>query len=1526
MADLTASETRNGDNDSTPENPNRTDPNNTETPANSGQFDQNAILQAITAQFQEITKHNNERLDVMVSQIAELSQTQTPLRGRNLIGDLNSEEPPTGTVRSTALGSTGNPATQSTFNRDEEFEAMKVKLREITSQIHKATSAAPEIDRVIQEAQKTPFTPRIANTPVRHLEKLKLKTYEGDSDPKHFLTSFGIVMNRFQFRTTEEKDPVRCQFFVENLLGVALDWFTRLQVNSINSFAELSTASVKHFSMFIGQKTRNAKLWRMVQGENESLRDFIKRFKSVVVHCTVSDEATLECLHKATRIKSSFHKAIKHNPPLTLEDALHRSNSYIAEEEEEAAYDQSKSSQKQVDPKERPKNDNNESRPTYDRGFDNRRKFTSNNVNSAQPQRPWNNKWICGNDDQDETLFCEFHNRKGHSTEECRHLKDYLLEQFRKDPRHRWYNQTDNPQPARPEQQKQGRENNDTDTHVPKPRKRVNFIMGKLEMCNYSVRGIKEYSRQAITASKLSATTTSGPAIAFTEADTIGLQMPHNDSLVVDLLFDDVEVSRVLIDTGSLVNVIFRDTLEQMDFPKEKSKADIEPLTGFTGEQTMTVGTVKIPIYVAGVAKTVKFFVMKTPAIYNAILGTPWLHAMKAVASTYHQCVKFPTSGGIYTLRGNQATARSCYINECKLRIANQSCAIRAKSDPITQKQKPPQETVVQVSIDETFPERQVGIGADLDPEIREDILQFLCKHVTTFAWSISDMPGIDPKVARHELNIDPTFKPVKQKRRKLGLEKAQAVNDEVERLLQAGSITEVRYPDWLANPVVVKKKNGKWIICVDFTDLNKACPKDSFPLPHIDRLVEATAGNELLSFMDAFSGYNQILMHPEDREKTSFITDRGIYCYKVMPFGLKNAGATYQRFVNRMFASQLGRTMEVYIDDMLVKSLLAKDHVRHLQTCFEILDQYGMKLNPTNCTFGVTSGEFLGYIVTRRGIEANPKQITAILELPSPTTKREVQKLTGRIAALNRFIFRSTDKCLPFYQILRGNKHLEWNDDCEHAFKQLKEYLSTPPILAKPEDGETLYVYIAVSVSAVSSVLVREDRGEQKPIFYTSKALNDAESRYPTLEKLALAVVTLARKLRPYFQSHSITVLTDQPLRAILHNPSQSGRLAKWAIELSKYDIGYKNRTSAKPQVLADFFIELSPELIKADLTEAEKWVLHVDGSSSYKEYGIGIQLKTPTGKLLEQSFRLDFPASNNEAEYETLIAGLRLAKEIGAQHLHAYCDSQLVASQFSGEYDTKNDRMEAYLQLVKQLAAEFNTFNLTKIPRGENAPADALAALASNSDPHLKRTIPIESISRPSIKTMKDCNVTTRRRDYEAEPNLEPPLRRRRRTLGDTNLPLNFDGRIDETDLVQENEDDAELPSEGRHDPLNVDENDEEVPPDWTQEIIAYLANEELPPDKWEAHRLKMRAARYMMIKDGLFRWSAAGILLICVSGKEIKEIMKKVHEGSGGNHSGGRSLALKIKKASYFWPTMVSVAKNLSLSVRGTKGMAQ
>ena len=413
---------------------------------------------------------------------------------------------------------------------------------------------------------------------------------------------------------------------------------------------------------------------------------------------------------------------------------------------------------------------------------------------------------------------------------------------------------------------------------------------------------------------------------------------------------------------------------------------------------------------------------------------------------------------------------------------------------------------IEQVNIDEKDPLRCAGVGAELQKSMKAELIAFLKENSSTFAWSIEDMTVIDPSITTHELNADPSYKPVKQKRRELGPERARAVNDEVSRLLKVGLIVEVQYSEWLANPVVVKKKNGKWRVCVDFTDLNKACPKQSYPLPHIDRLVESTTGNELMSFIDAFSGYNQILMHH-------------------------------------------------YIDDMLVKSLKATDHIQHLQQCFDVLNKYNMKLNPAKCTFGVTSGEFLGYIVTQRDIEANLKQIRAILELPSSRNAREVQRFIGRIAALNRFIARSTDKCLPFYNLLKRKAKFDSDDASEQAFNNIKTYLTTPSVLTKPEVREILFLYIAVSDFAVSRVLVRDDRGEQLPIFYISKSLIEAETRYPTIEKAAFTVVTSGRKLRPYFQSHTIAVLTDQPLRVALHSPSQSGRMTKWFVELSEYE-----------------------------------------------------------------------------------------------------------------------------------------------------------------------------------------------------------------------------------------------------------------------------------------------------------------------------------------------------------------------------------
>ncbi|KAI5355600.1 hypothetical protein L3X38_008495 [Prunus dulcis] len=459
-------------------------------------------------------------------------------------------------------------------------------------------------------------------------------------------------------------------------------------------------------------------------------------------------------------------------------------------------------------------------------------------------------------------------------------------------------------------------------------------------------------------------------------------------------------------------------------------------------------------------------------------------------------------------------------------------------------------------------------------------------------------MPGIDPEVISHKLTISPAYKPVRQ----------------------------------------------------DYTDLNKACPKDSFPLPRIDQLVDATAGHELLSFMDAYSGYNQIFMHPSDSEHTAFITDKGLYCYNVMPFGLKNAGATYQRLVNKIFAGHIGNIMEVYVDDMLVKSRTAEDHLQNLSIMFGILKDYRMRLNPKKCAFGVSSGKFLGFMISQRGIEANPEKIKAIIDMEMPKTTKDIQSLTGRVAALTRFISKATDKCAPFFKALKGGKrNITWTAECDNAFQDLKIYMSKAPLLSKPLPGEILYLYLLVSGTAVSSVLIRKPEKAELPIFYVSKALQSAELRYPPLEQLALALVVSARKLRPYFQAHGIKVLTNKPLRQVLQKPEISGRLIKWAIELGEFDIQFVPRPAENGQAVADFISELTPstaqltpeevtETVLPDELNAEQfdsstpiWVLHVDGSANQQGCGAGLVLTTPDGLKIEYALRFDFRTSKN-------------------------------------------------------------------------------------------------------------------------------------------------------------------------------------------------------------------------------------------------------------------------------------------------------
>ncbi|KAL0361193.1 UNVERIFIED_CONTAM: Retrovirus-related Pol polyprotein from transposon [Sesamum radiatum] len=409
---------------------------------------------------------------------------------------------------------------------------------------------------------------------------------------------------------------------------------------------------------------------------------------------------------------------------------------------------------------------------------------------------------------------------------------------------------------------------------------------------------------------------------------------------------------------------------------------------------------------------------------------------------------------------------------------------------------------------------------------------------------------------------------------------------------------------------------------------------------------------------MDASQGYHQIMLDPEDRKKVSFITSEGTFCYVAMPFGLKNAGATYQRLVDKIFRPQIGRNVEVYVDDILVKSKKAEDHTKDLEKTFSVLRKYKLKLNPAKCAFGVQGGYFLGFMVTQRGIEANPLKIKAIIDMKDPTCINEVQRLIVRIAALSRFISKSAEKSLPFFKTLRKAKTFEWGTPCQLAFEELKAYLSRLPLLVKPSPGDTLYLYLSVTAQVVSSVLVREEEGKQLPIYYVSKVLNRAEGRYTPIENVKLALVVTAKRLRPYFLFHPIGVRTNTPLKQTLGKPNTSGRLVKWAVELSEYDTSYMPRTTIKAHALADFVSEMTKMSIK-ETSQEQIWLLHVNGSSTTQGSGAGIVITTPQGEDQEFAIKFGFKASNNEAEYEALVISMRMAHETGARRLLAYSDS---------------------------------------------------------------------------------------------------------------------------------------------------------------------------------------------------------------------------------------------------------------------------
>ncbi|XP_057723967.1 uncharacterized protein LOC130939916 [Arachis stenosperma] len=1348
-------------------------------------------------------------------------------------------------------------------NRGERKHVNKVTNAEQNEE-HQSESNAKteEMPPKTGRRRANPFSDEIMSfkMPQNFTLPMTLAPYKGIGDPKIHVTKFESMMF-----LNSDSDPILCRSFPTFLDGAALLWFSNLPACSISSFDDFSKLFINQFAASKIYVRDSDYLSTIRQGQHESLKDYMTRFTTAAMEIPdLNSEVQLHALKSGLR-PGKFQEAIAVAKPKTLEEFRDKATGQIEIEELRETRRYERQPHRKEEDKTPTKDPKRPFRltPKYDSytRFNTQREDILKEILHNKLIKP-PNKAGSYQDQRfvDKTKHCAFHQKFGHTTDECVIAKDLLERLARQRHLDKYISKARPSSEGSLDRRQERRQNTPENPKIqpPPPRGVINCISGGFASGGQTSSARKRHFREMLTLQQTNKTPTNKPRtpeISFRHSDYQARSDNLDDPVVISIQAGDLLVKKALLDPGSSVDVLFYSTFKKMKLSEQTLLPSSGELIGFSGERVSILDSVWLKTTLGehpmSKTKDLQFLVVDCISPYNIILGRPFLNTFCAIVSTIHLCMKFQVRENlIATIHSDHIEARRCYNESLRIKAEAQqraeltqetyniaSISDTADLDPRGDLQdKPtPIDELEKVQLDDNI-NHYTHISSSLLPGIKQKITKLLQENADLFSWTPADMPGINPSLICHKLQIDPRVRPVSQKKCNTGDEKREACLAETKKLLQAGFIEELRFTTWLSNVVMVRKTSGKWRMCVDFTNLNKACPKDAYPLPCIDKLVDNASGYNTLSFLDAYSGYNQILMHPKDKDKIAFITELGNYCYTVMPFGLKNAGATYQRLMDKVFNQQIERNLEVYVDDMVVKTKQEHTHELDLQEVFGQLRRSNMRLNPEKCAFGVKGGKFLGFMLTSRGIEANPEKCEAIINMRSPRTIKEVQQLNGRLAALSRFLPAVSSHSQHFFNILKGQTKFNWSSECETAFQKLKSMILSPPILQKPNSEKPLSLYLSISQNAISSVLVTEIRGKYEPVYFVSKTLQHAELRYPPMEKLAYALVLTARRLRHYFQSNKIIVKTNQPLRQILTRPEVSGRLTKWSIELSEFDVAYELRTTIKAQFLADFLAELTGQP-----NEEYSWELYVDGASNAEGSGAGVYLTNKHDLQAEQSIRFSFQTSNNQAEYEALLAGLRLAQSLNITHLQVYCDSQLIVQQVNGNFQVKDQLLEKYHTLVRELISQFNSLQITHIAREQNTRADALSKLATTRKNMHESVISQLTLAEPSFSNKRIYSIS------------------------------------------QEE--------------------------DWRIAYEHYLQTGHIPSTIKDNKAFKRRASSFTLIGTTLYKRGFSQPLLRCLTTEEAKIAMDEAHEGVCGNHIGGISLASKVARAGYYWPTMKS-----------------